>query len=81
MRSRYRAWYVHFVRTAYLCSTWADVPSLEACGHNLIAVIAVVGAAALKAAMEASDMSGTVKVIGSPGTYFLSQIREMRNCQ
>ncbi|OXB36825.1 hypothetical protein J007_03433 [Cryptococcus neoformans] len=38
----------------------------HACGHNLIAVIAVVGAAALKAAMEASDMSGTVKVIGSP---------------
>ncbi|KIR58965.1 hypothetical protein I314_05379 [Cryptococcus bacillisporus CA1873] len=38
----------------------------HACGHNLIAIIAVASAAALKAAMEACDISGTVKVIGSP---------------
>ncbi|WVQ82138.1 hypothetical protein IAT38_004266 [Cryptococcus sp. DSM 104549] len=38
----------------------------HACGHNLIAVIGVAGAAGLMAAMKACDIAGTVKLIGTP---------------
>ncbi|GFZ49585.1 hypothetical protein JCM24511_07705 [Saitozyma sp. JCM 24511] len=37
-----------------------------ACGHNLIAVVGVAAAAGLKACMKACNVSGTVKLIGSP---------------
>jgi metal-dependent amidase/aminoacylase/carboxypeptidase family protein len=42
-------------------------PLREACGHNLIAVVGVAAAAGLKAAMKACNISGTVKLVGSPG--------------
>ncbi|WVR07523.1 hypothetical protein IAU60_004565 [Kwoniella sp. DSM 27419] len=38
----------------------------HACGHNLIAVVGVAAAVGLKAAMEACDILGTVKLIGTP---------------
>lgn len=37
-----------------------------ACGHNLIAIVAVAAAAGLKAALKDQDLPGTVRVIGSP---------------
>ena len=39
---------------------------MVACGHNLIAIVAVASAAGLKAALKARNISGTIKVIGSP---------------
>jgi len=38
----------------------------QGCGHNLLGVGGVLGAAALKAAMEKFGLKGTVKVMGSP---------------
>jgi metal-dependent amidase/aminoacylase/carboxypeptidase family protein len=38
-----------------------------ACGHNLIAVVGVAAAAGLKACLKACNISGTVKLVGSPG--------------
>ncbi|WWC71528.1 uncharacterized protein I206_105486 [Kwoniella pini CBS 10737] len=38
----------------------------HACGHNLIAVVGVAAAAGLKAALKACNISGTVKLIGTP---------------
>ncbi len=39
----------------------------KACGHNLIAVIGVAAAAGLKACMKACNISGTIRLVGSPG--------------
>ncbi|WVR00039.1 hypothetical protein IAU59_007181 [Kwoniella sp. CBS 9459] len=38
----------------------------HACGHNLIAVVGVAAAAGLKAALKACNVTGTVKLIGTP---------------
>ena len=46
------------------------------CGHNLIAISGVGVALAVKAALQAHNISGTVILLGTPGGYF-SRVRRM----
>ena len=43
----------------------------HACGHNLIAISGVAVACAIKNALEAHDISGTVVLLGTPGEHIL----------
>lgn len=41
----------------------------HACGHNLIAVAGVAVALAVKKALEAHDVAGSVVLLGTPGQW------------
>ncbi len=59
------------VRTLGVCSEMDALPGLgHACGHNLLAVSGVAVALALKAALEEHEISGTIVLLGTPGTVY-----------
>ncbi|KAF5352090.1 hypothetical protein D9758_009388 [Tetrapyrgos nigripes] len=54
-------------RTVGINSEMDALPGVgHACGHNLIAIAGVAVACAMKAALERFDISGTVKLLGTP---------------
>ena len=56
-------------RTIGVCSEMDALPGIgHACGHNLIAASGVAIALALKAALDDHDISGTIVLLGTPGT-------------
>lgn len=46
----------------------------HACGHNLIAISGVAVAIAVKEALECHDVSGTIVLLGTPGTSVVSSV-------
>ena len=56
-------------RTLGVNSEMDALPGIgHACGHNLIAIAGVAIACAVKSAMEKFDVSGTVLLLGTPGS-------------
>ena len=56
-------------RTLGINSEMDALPGIgHACGHNLIATSGVAVACAVKSALQKFDISGTVVLLGTPGT-------------